>query len=244
MKSDAVIELRNVSKAYERHTVLRNINLQVQAGEFLTLLGPSGCGKTTILRLLAGFEQADSGEILIAGRDMRALPPEQRHINTVFQSYALFPHLTVFENVAFGPRLQGIRGADLQERVLEALRMVKLEDYSARRPGQLSGGQQQRVGVARALAADPAIILMDEPFGAVDPITRRKLQDMILELQERMRKTIVFVTHDMQEALTLGHRVAVLDRGELVSEDTAAATAESEHPFVRELIGATGRCAR
>ena len=114
----------------------------------------------------------------------------------------------------------------------------------AKRPFQLSGGQQQRVGVARALAADPAIILMDEPFGAVDPITRRKLQDMILELQERMRKTIVFVTHDMQEALTLGHRVAVLDRGELVSQDTAAATAESEHPFVRELIGATGRCAR
>ena len=155
------------------------------------------------------------------------------------------PHFSVSDNISFVLRLLGQPKPLRDERAEALVRMVGLPpEVLAKRPFQLSGGQQQRVGVARALAADPAIILMDEPFGAVDPITRRKLQDMILDLQERMRKTIVFVTHDMQEALTLGHRVAVLDRGELVSQDTAAATAESEHPFVRELIGATGRCAR
>jgi len=238
LKSDAVIELRNVSKAYERHTVLRNINLQVQAGEFLTLLGPSGCGKTTILRLLAGFEQADSGEILIAGRDMRALPPEQRHINTVFQSYALFPHLTVFENVAFGPRLQGIRGADLQERVLEALRMVKLEDYSARRPGQLSGGQQQRVAIARAVVNRPLVLLLDEPLSALDYKLRKAMQIELKQLQRRLGITFIFVTHDQEEALSMADRVAVMNAGRIEQLGTPRQIYETpENLFVARFVG-------
>ncbi len=238
MKSDAVIELRNVSKAYERHTVLRNINLQVRAGEFLTLLGPSGCGKTTILRLLAGFEQADSGEILIAGRDMRALPPEQRHINTVFQSYALFPHLTVFENVAFGPRLQGVRGADLQERVLEALRMVKLEDYSARRPGQLSGGQQQRVAIARAVVNRPLVLLLDEPLSALDYKLRKAMQIELKQLQRRLGITFIFVTHDQEEALSMSDRVAVMNAGRIEQLGTPRQIYEApENLFVARFVG-------
>jgi osmoprotectant transport system ATP-binding protein len=189
----------------------------------------------------------DEGSIRVNGEDIAGADPValRRSIGYVIQQVGLLPHFSVSDNISFVLRLLDQPKTLRNERAEALVRMVGLPpEVLTKRPFQLSGGQQQRVGVARALAADPAIILMDEPFGAVDPITRRKLQDMILELQERMRKTIVFVTHDMQEALTLGHRVAVLDRGELVSEDTAAATAESDNPFVRELIGTTGRCAR
>lgn len=211
--SEPVIELRNVSKAYGANPVLRNINLQVHAGEFLTLLGPSGCGKTTILRLLAGFEPADGGEIYISGQDLRTVPPEQRHVNTVFQSYALFPHLTVFENVAFGPRLKRMKGAALRDQVMDTLRMVKLDELAARKPGQLSGGQQQRVAIARAVVNRPQVLLLDEPLSALDYKLRKAMQLELKQLQRRLGITFIFVTHDQEEALSMSDRVAVMNAG-------------------------------
>ena len=233
-----VIELRNVSKAYAANTVLRNVNLQVCTGEFLTLLGPSGCGKTTILRLLAGFEKPDSGEIYIAGQDVRALPPERRHVNTVFQSYALFPHLTVFENVAFGPRLQGFQGAALRERVVEALRMVKLEDLAGRKPGQLSGGQQQRVAIARAVVNQPRVLLLDEPLSALDYKLRKAMQLELKQLQRRLGITFIFVTHDQEEALSMSDRVAVMNVGRIEQFGTPRQIYETpENLFVARFVG-------
>jgi spermidine/putrescine transport system ATP-binding protein len=236
--SEFVIELRNVSKVYGANTVLRNVNLQVQAGEFLTLLGPSGCGKTTILRLLAGFEKADGGEIFISGQDMRTLPPEERHVNTVFQSYALFPHLTVFENVAFGPRLKSIRGDALRERVMDALRMVKLEEFASRKPGQLSGGQQQRVAIARAVVNRPRVLLLDEPLSALDYKLRKAMQLELKQLQRRLGITFIFVTHDQEEALSMSDRVAVMNTGRIEQFGTPRQIYESpENLFVACFVG-------
>ena len=242
-----MIDICQVTKCYGATLAVKEISLTVAAGQTMVLIGPSGSGKTTLLKMINRMVAFDEGRIRVNGEDIAAADPValRRSIGYVIQQVGLLPHFSVSDNISFVLRLLGQPKPLRDERAEALVRLVGLSpEVLAKRPFQLSGGQQQRVGVARALAADPAIILMDEPFGAVDPITRRKLQDMILELQERMRKTIVFVTHDMQEALTLGHRVAVLDRGELVSEDTAAAMAESDHPFVRELIGATGRCAR
>ena len=236
--SESVIELRNVSKAYGANTVLRNVSLQVQAGEFLTLLGPSGCGKTTILRLLAGFEKADGGEIAIGGQDMRTLPPEKRHVNTVFQSYALFPHLTVFENVAFGPRLQRVGGDALRERVMDALRMVKLEELARRKPGQLSGGQQQRVAIARAVVNRPQVLLLDEPLSALDYKLRKAMQLELKQLQRRLGITFVFVTHDQEEALSMSDRVAVMNAGCIEQLGTPRQIYEApENLFVARFVG-------
>ena len=242
-----MIDICRVTKRYGTSVAVKEVSLTVATGQTMVLIGPSGSGKTTLLKMINRMVDLDEGSIRVNGVDIAGADPValRRGIGYVIQQIGLLPHFSVSDNISFVLRLLGQPKPLRDERAEALARLVGLPpEVLAKRPFQLSGGQQQRVGVARALAADPAIILMDEPFGAVDPITRRKLQDMILELQERMRKTIVFVTHDMQEALTLGHRVAVLDRGELVSEDTAAATAESEHPFVRELIGATGRCAR
>jgi spermidine/putrescine transport system ATP-binding protein len=236
--SEWVIELRNISKAYAAHAVLRNVNLQVRAGEFLTLLGPSGCGKTTILRLLAGFEKPDSGEIRIAGQDLRTLPPEERHVNTVFQSYALFPHLTVFENVAFGPRLKRIRGGELRERVNEALRMVKLEEFAQRKPGHLSGGQQQRVAIARAVVNQPRVLLLDEPLSALDYKLRKAMQLELKQLQRRLGITFIFVTHDQEEALSMSDRVAVMNAGRIEQFGTPRQIYEApENLFVARFVG-------
>ncbi len=236
--SEPVIELRNISKAYAANPVLRNINLQVWAGEFLTLLGPSGCGKTTILRLLAGFEKPDSGEIRIAGQDMQTLSPEQRHVNTVFQSYALFPHLTVFENVAFGPRLKRIRGEALRDQVMDALRMVKLEDFAGRKPGQLSGGQQQRVAIARAVVNRPRVLLLDEPLSALDYKLRKAMQLELKQLQRRLGITFIFVTHDQEEALSMSDRVAVMNAGRIEQFGTPRQIYEApENLFVARFVG-------
>lgn len=242
-----MIDICRVTKRYGTSVAVREVSLTVAAGQTMVLIGPSGSGKTTLLKMINRMVDFDEGSIRVNGEDITGVDPAHCGAASAMSSSRsarcrIFRSATTFR-LCCG--CSDSRNPLRDERAEVLVRMVGLPpEVLAKRPFQLSGGQQQRVGVARALAADPAIILMDEPFGAVDPITRRKLQDMILELQERMRKTIVFVTHDMQEALTLGHRVAVLDRGELVSEDTAAATAESEHPFVRELIGATGRCAR
>lgn len=236
--SEFAIELRNVSKSYGAHAVLHNINLQVKAGEFLTLLGPSGCGKTTILRLLAGFEKPNSGEIYIAAQDMQTLPPEQRHVNTVFQSYALFPHLTVFENVAFGPRLKNVKGAQLREQVLAALQMVKLEEFAQRKPGQLSGGQQQRVAIARAAVNRPQVLLLDEPLSALDYKLRKTMQLELKQLQRQLGITFIFVTHDQEEALSMSDRVAVMNAGHIEQIGTPRQIYETPvNLFVASFVG-------
>jgi osmoprotectant transport system ATP-binding protein len=242
-----MIQIQNVSKQYGATLAVNAVSLEVGKGQTLALIGPSGCGKTTLLRMINRMVPFTDGSIRLNGVDVSSVDPVElrRGIGYVIQQIGLLPHLSVSDNISFVLKLIGVPKKLRDERAEALVRLVGLPAESlSKRPAQLSGGQQQRVGVARALAADPPVILMDEPFGAVDPIMRRKLQDMVLDLQESMRKTIVFVTHDMQEALTLGHRVAVMNQGQLVAEGTANETAQSENPFVRELMGNTGRCAR
>lgn len=208
-----VIELRNVTKSIHGHTILYDLNLKVHNGEFLTLLGPSGCGKTTLLRLISGFEEPTTGKILINDKDVNGLPPHLRHVHTVFQSYALFPHMTVFENVAFGLRCQKLPKTDIQDRVNEVLKTVKLEKYASRRPEQLSGGQQQRVAVARAIVNRPLVLLLDEPLSSLDYRLRKTMQIELKQLQRKLGITFIFVTHDQEEALSMSDRVVVMHEG-------------------------------
>ena len=236
--SEFVIELDSVSKSYGAHTVVQNIDLQVSPGEFLTLLGPSGCGKTTALRLIAGFEEPTSGTVIIDGKDMRGLAAERRHVNTVFQSYALFPHLTVFENVAFGPRIRGVNGRALREQVLEILRIVQLEKFAERKPEQLSGGQQQRVAVARAVVNKPLVLLLDESLSALDYKLRRTMQVELKQLQRRLGITFIFVTHDQEEALSMSDRIAVMNAGAIEQIGTPREIYETpKNLFVARFVG-------
>lgn len=191
---DNIIELRGVDKSFEDTRALEGIDLSISNGEFLTLLGPSGCGKTTILRILSGFETPDQGDVSIGGQRMNDVPPERRQVNTVFQNYALFPHMTVRDNVAFGLRMQSCPKGEIEGRVLEALRMVHLEQYADRRPHQLSGGQQQRVAIARALSYDPDVILADEPTGNLDGETENDIMHILRELADE-GKCVIIVTH-------------------------------------------------
>ncbi len=212
---DNIIELRGVDKSFEDTRALEGIDLSISNGEFLTLLGPSGCGKTTILRILSGFETPDQGDVSIGGQRMNDVPPERRQVNTVFQNYALFPHMTVRDNVAFGLRMQSCPKGEIEGRVLEALRMVHLEQYADRRPHQLSGGQQQRVAIARAVVNKPLVLLLDEPFSAFDYKLRRAMQLEIKRLQRRLGITFVFVTHDQEEAFAMSDRVVVMNQGRI-----------------------------
>src|SRR5581483_1546920 len=196
------------------------VDLHVESGEFFSLLGPSGCGKTTTLRLVAGFEQPTGGQVLLDGTDVTGVPPHRRNVNTVFQSYALFPFLTVFDNVAFGLKSRRLPKAELTKRVNEALDLVLLSEYAKRRPGQLSGGQQQRVALARALVLNPAVLLLDEPLGALDAKLRRSLKVELKALQERVGITFLYVTHDQEEALTMSDRLAVMNAGRLAQVGT------------------------
>lgn len=211
--STNIIELKDVCKHFGEHQVLTNINLAVKNGEFLTLLGPSGCGKTTLLRLLSGFENPTDGTIMIDGKNVVGLPPYLRHVNTVFQSYALFPHMSVFENVAFGLRCKRIPADEIQQRVAEVLRMVKLDAYGHRKPQQLSGGQQQRVAIARAVVNKPLVLLLDEPLSSLDYRLRKNMQIELKQLQNQLGITFIFVTHDQEEALSMSDRVVVMQEG-------------------------------
>jgi spermidine/putrescine transport system ATP-binding protein len=204
-----------LKKSYGDVVALKEVSLDVKPGEFITLLGPSGCGKTTLLRLLAGFEVPDAGQILISGRDVAALPPYERPVNTVFQHYALFPHRTVAGNVAFGLESKGLPKPEIAERVTRALEMVRLPSFGERRIDQLSGGQKQRVALARAVVMEPEVLLLDEPMAALDLKLRKEMQVEVKNLQERLQITFVFVTHDQDEALIMSDRIAVLSQGRI-----------------------------
>lgn len=234
------VELRQVFKIFNGDAVVRGIDLKIRRGEFFSILGPSGCGKTTTLRLIGGFEQPSTGEVLVRGRSMTHVPPYRRPVNTVFQSYALFNHLTVWENVAFGLKLQKHRKAEMQIRVDEALKLVKMEAFAKRFPVQLSGGQQQRVALARALVNRPAVLLLDEPLGALDLKLRKEMQIEISNLHRELGLTFVMVTHDQEEALSLSDRIAVMNQGRIEQIDSPHRIYEQpKTPFVADFIGDT-----
>ena len=207
------VELVGLTKRFGNFTAVDGIDLDIPAGEFFSLLGPSGCGKTTTLRMVAGFEDPDAGEVRLDGHDMSRTPPAKRPVNTVFQSYALFPHLRISDNVAFGLRRQKVSRGEVRVRVSEALELVQLSQYANRKPSQLSGGQQQRVALARALVLKPSVLLLDEPLGALDAKLRRQLQVELKQLQEQVGITFLYVTHDQEEALTMSDRIAVMNAG-------------------------------
>lgn len=233
-----IVELRNIYKSYGAYSALADFSLQVRRGEFLTLLGPSGSGKTTLLRLVAGFEQPQSGQVMIEGREASALPPYRRNVNTVFQHYALFPHLDAFRNVAFGLERKNTPAAEIRRRVEAMLALVDLPGKADRLPHQLSGGEKQRVALARALVLEPAVLLLDEPLGALDQKLRHEMQVELKRLRERLGITFIFVTHDQQEALVMSDRVAVIHRGRL--EQIGGGEEIYERPctrFVAEFMG-------
>jgi spermidine/putrescine transport system ATP-binding protein len=233
------VELRKVFKVFNGETVVRGIDLNIQQGEFFSILGPSGCGKTTTLRLIAGFEDPSAGEVLIRGRSMAGVPAYRRPVNTVFQSYALFNHLSVWENIAFGLRIKRQGKAEIQNRVQEALRLVKMEQFARRYPTQLSGGQQQRVALARALVNRPTVVLLDEPLGALDLKLRKEMQVELSTLHKNLGVTFVMVTHDQEEALSLSDRIAVMHDGKLEQIGTPNQIYDyPQTPFVADFIGA------
>lgn len=212
--SRVLLSLENVFKRFEQDEVLKDFCLEIDDGEFFTLLGPSGCGKTTVLRLIAGFEQPDRGGILLDGENIANVPAEKRPVNTVFQSYALFPHMTVAKNVAFGLRMSGVGQAEIKARVGEALELVKLTGYGDRRPSQLSGGQRQRVAIARALVMRPRVLLLDESLSALDYKLRQQMRMELKQIQRKSGITFVYVTHDQEEALSMSDRLLVMHRGQ------------------------------
>ncbi len=234
----AAIELREASRAFGSVVALDRVSLEVAPGEFFALLGPSGSGKTTCLRLIAGFDQPDSGRVLLDGVDVTSFPPFDRNVNTVFQDYALFPHMSVAENVAYGPRVRGIAAAERRSRAAEMLELVRLGEFADRRPTQLSGGQKQRVALARALINRPKVLLLDEPLGALDLRLREEMQAELKGLQQRLGITFVFVTHDQGEALSMADRVAVFSGGRIEQLDTPRALyMRPRTAFVANFVG-------
>ncbi len=209
----SLLSLKNVSKAFDDKTVLNSLDLDILDGEFITLLGPSGCGKTTLLRLIAGFEQPDTGAVVLSGHNITQAAPEHRPLNTVFQNYALFPHMSVYDNVAYGLKMEKRPKDEIRQRVDDVLAMVQLQDFARRKPHQLSGGQQQRVAIARAVVKRPQLLLLDEPLSALDYKLRRTMQVELKRLQRELGITFVFVTHDQEEALSMSDRVVVLKDG-------------------------------
>ena len=233
-----LVQLAGINKSFDGKKVIADFNLTINNGEFLTLLGPSGCGKTTVLRLIAGLENVDTGYIRLEDLDITDVPAENRHVNTVFQSYALFPHMTVFENVAFGLRMQKTPAAEIAPRVNEALHMVQLETYAQRKPHQLSGGQQQRVAIARAVVNKPRLLLLDESLSALDYKLRKQMQNELKALQRKLGITFVFVTHDQEEALTMSDRIVVMREGRIEQDGTPREIYEEpKNLFVASFIG-------
>ncbi len=237
--SDVLVSFRGVQKSYDgENLIVKHLDLDIRRGEFLTLLGPSGSGKTTCLMMLAGFETPTAGEIRLDGKLLNRVPPHKRNIGMVFQNYALFPHMTVGENLAYPLKIRKLAAGDIDAKVKRALGMVKLDKFANRYPGQMSGGQQQRVALARALVFEPQLVLMDEPLGALDKQLREHMQLEIKHIHETLGVTVVYVTHDQSEALTMSDRVAVFDKGEIQQIDTAKALYEAPvNSFVAGFIG-------
>jgi spermidine/putrescine transport system ATP-binding protein len=234
------VELRKVFKVFGNDTAVRGIDLTIRRGEFFSILGPSGCGKTTTLRLVAGFEEPTGGEVFIQGLPMTHVPPYRRPVNTVFQSYALFNHMTVWDNVAFGLRIKNRSKAEVQTRVREVLQLVQMEQFARRFPAQLSGGQQQRVALARALVNRPAVVLLDEPLGALDLKLRKEMQVELSNLHQELGITFIMVTHDQEEALSLSDRIAVMNEGRIEQVGSPSEIYEyPKTPFVADFIGDT-----
>lgn len=237
---DPIVRIEGISKSFGKSVALQELELDIAPGEFVTFLGPSGCGKSTTLRILGGFETPDTGRIVLDGQDVTALPPNRRNVNMVFQDYALFPHMTVSQNMAFGLELKGMSRPSINARLDELMTFLELTGYADRYPGQLSGGQRQRVALARALAPDPALLLLDEPLGALDAKLRGQVQQELKSIQRRTDKTFFFVTHDQEEALTMSDRIVVMNAGRVEQDGTPEDL--YFHPanrFVAEFVGET-----
>jgi spermidine/putrescine transport system ATP-binding protein len=237
---NAMVELQNVNKVFGSFTALNSVNFEIREGEFMTFLGPSGCGKTTCLRLISGFDTPTSGAIIINGKDVTTDPPYKRDVNQVFQSYALFPHLSIYENIAFGLRMKGVASPEVKTCVDRVVEMTSLQDFVDRRPSQMSGGQRQRVALARAIVCEPKVLLLDEPLSALDAKLRHQMRIELKHLQKRLGITFVFVTHDQEEALTMSDRIAVINKGHV--EQIGSVSEIYYHPatrFVASFIGET-----
>ena len=233
-----IITLKNLSKTYDDLTVLDNLSLDIKKNEFLTLLGPSGCGKTTTLKIIAGFEYADGGKVLFEEKEMNNLPPYQRPVNTVFQKYALFPHLNVYENIAFGLKIKKLPKNEIDKKVKEMLKLVSLEGKENRTVDSLSGGQQQRIAIARALVNEPKVLLLDEPLGALDLKLRQEMQMELKRMQQKLGITFIFVTHDQEEALSMSDTIIVMNKGKIQQMGTPEDIYnEPKNSFVARFIG-------
>ena len=238
MKENVIITLKDICVAFDGETILNNLNLDIKDGEFVTILGPSGCGKTTTLRIIAGFQEPDSGEVIFDNQVMNGVPAHKRRVNTIFQRYALFPHLNVYENIAFGLRLKKMKEDAIQAKVKEMLALVDLKGFERRSIDSLSGGQQQRVAIARALAVDPEVLLLDEPLGALDLKLRKDMQVELKNIQQRLGITFIYVTHDQEEALSMSDKVIVMDGGEIQHIGTPEDIYnEPANAFVADFIG-------
>ena len=237
-KKPVIIDLQNISVSFGENQILKNLNLYIRDGQFVTLLGPSGCGKTTTLRIIAGFIEPDEGKVIFKDKDITYLPPHKRQVNTVFQRYALFPHLNVYENVAFGLRIRKVPEKQIKEKVEEMLNLVNLKGFNKRNINSLSGGQQQRVAIARALAVDPGVLLLDEPLGALDLKLRKDMQVELKNIQQRLGITFIYVTHDQEEALSMSDVIVVMDSGEIQQIGTPQDIYnEPKNAFVADFIG-------
>ncbi|WP_296644490.1 spermidine/putrescine ABC transporter ATP-binding protein [Romboutsia sp. 13368] len=236
--TDNIISLQGISKTYEDNTVLDCLDLDIKKNEFLTLLGPSGCGKTTTLKIIAGFEYADSGKVLFEEKDMNNIPPYERQVNTVFQKYALFPHMNIYENIAFGLKIKKMPKDEIDRKVKEMLKLVALEGFENRRVDSLSGGQQQRIAIARALVNEPKVLLLDEPLGALDLKLRQEMQTELKKIQQKLGITFIFVTHDQEEALSMSDTIVVMNKGKIQQMGTPEDIYnEPKNAFVARFIG-------